>query len=79
MASLTGMDETDTPEPVAPDEVLAGAVAEDDGVLDGYEADLDNVASALEALDADDLDAAEALVAGLDPTSPSTDSDTEPA
>jgi len=34
-------------------------------VLDGFETDLDNVSAALDALDADDLDTAEALVAGL--------------
>ena len=51
------MHETDTPEP---------AVAADD-VLDGFEADFDDVAAALEALDADDLDTAEGLVAGLGP------------
>lgn len=77
MASLSGMHETDTPEPVAPDAVDApDGAAEDDGVLDGFEADLDNVASALEALDADDLDAAEGFVAGLDSLGPATEPDT---
>lgn len=50
------MHETDTPHTTDP---------ERDAVLDGFETDLDNVASALDALDADDLDGAEALVAGL--------------
>lgn len=38
----------------------------DDDQLDGFQSDLDNVAAALDALDADDLDTAEALAAGLD-------------
>lgn len=40
--------------------------APEDEMLDGYAQDLDNVAAALDALDADDLDTAEALAAGLD-------------
>lgn len=37
-----------------------------DSMLDGFESDLDDVAAALDALDADDLDGAEALAAGLE-------------
>jgi hypothetical protein len=55
------MHETDAPEPTA---------TPDDPELDGFESDLDAVASALDALDADDLDAAEALVAGIDRAAP---------
>jgi hypothetical protein len=40
--------------------------SEGDTVLDGFEKDLEDVAQALDALDADDLDAAETLAAGLD-------------
>ena len=36
-----------------------------DTVLDGFESDLDDVAAALDALDADDLDQAEALATRL--------------
>jgi hypothetical protein len=45
----------------ATDDVAQG----DDETLTGFERDLANVESALDSLDADDLDAAEALVAGL--------------
>ncbi|MEZ5246652.1 MAG: hypothetical protein R2707_16250 [Acidimicrobiales bacterium] len=73
------MHESDTPDPVAPDTTAVDGPVEDtadrDGVLDGFATDLDNVAAALDALDADDLDTAEALVAGLE----TADTDTEPA
>ncbi|MDW3220168.1 MAG: hypothetical protein R8F63_16265 [Acidimicrobiales bacterium] len=49
-------DEVDEPDEAAPKDEL----------LDGFQSDLDTVASALDALDADDLDTAEALAAGLD-------------
>ncbi|MEM7142915.1 MAG: hypothetical protein AAF548_17965 [Actinomycetota bacterium] len=39
---------------------------ESDEMLDGFESDLDDVTAALDALDADDLDGAERLTAGLD-------------
>lgn len=46
-------------------EVTEPPTDDGDETLDGFETDLDNVAGALDALDADDLDTAEALVAGL--------------
>jgi hypothetical protein len=49
----------------APAEAVEPA-SEDDSVLDGFEKDLEDVAQALDALDANDLDAAEALTVGLD-------------
>lgn len=58
MGSLGRMHETDLtdePDPVG-----------DDPELDGFETALDDVAAALDALDADDLDTAERLSAGLD-------------
>lgn len=65
-ASLGEMHETDVPESAAPvGEPVPPQPAEGDAVLDGFETDLDNVSAALDALDADDLDTAEALVAGL--------------
>lgn len=61
------MHETDTPGPTAADDDgLDRFEADFDPV---FEADFDHVAEALEALDADDLDTAEALVAGLDAVS----------
>ena len=71
------MHETDTPGPTAADDTAVN----DDGLdrsepdfdpafeVDfdpAFEVDFDRVTEALEALDADDLDTAEALVAGLD-------------
>jgi len=89
MASLLGMHDPDVPDTV--DETVGGeaaqpeaaqpeatAPAKSDEVLDGFEADLDNVSAALDALDADDLDGAETLVNGL--TEPETPvDDGEPA
>lgn len=64
--SLGEMHETDVPESASPvGEPAAPQPSEGDDVLDGFETDLDNVSAALDALDADDLDTAEALVAGL--------------
>ncbi|MEQ8843161.1 MAG: hypothetical protein RIB98_19460 [Acidimicrobiales bacterium] len=60
------------------DDVPAAPALAGEETLDGFEADLDSVAGALEALDADDLDAAEALVAGLDTVEPSSDVPTDP-
>lgn len=65
------MHETDSPEPheaapVADPDDQPPAPAQSDPVLDGFESDLDSVTSALDALDADDLAGAEALVAGLE-------------
>ena len=42
----------------------------DDAMLDTFEADLDRVSDALESLDADDLDRAESLAAGLEDLAP---------
>jgi hypothetical protein len=60
----------DVPAPTeATDPTPTGAAKpepEGDAVLDGFEKDLEDVALALDALDANDLDAAEALTAGLD-------------
>jgi len=51
----------DEPSPLADD-----AASSDEPALDGYEQDFDVVESALQALDADDLDEAERLTASLD-------------
>ncbi|MDG2025680.1 MAG: hypothetical protein P8J50_01080 [Acidimicrobiales bacterium] len=57
----------DEPETTSiPDEAAAPAAA--DPMLDAMETGLDAVASALDALDTDDLDAAERVVDGLAPT-----------
>ncbi|MYB03716.1 MAG: hypothetical protein F4011_02200 [Acidimicrobiaceae bacterium] len=50
------------------------AATQDEASLQGIEQDLDNVDEALAALDSGDLDAAEALAAGLDsPRAPAPD------
>jgi len=85
MASLLAMHEHEAPDTADEAHEVDQAVEEEapnpapsDEVLDGFETDLDNVAAALDALDADDLDAAEALVNGLGENEPpvsSTESD----
>ncbi len=64
------MHEDEVPEPEADADAPGEQADNGDATLDGFETDLDNVASALDALDADDLDAAEALVAGLSDPAP---------
>ena len=63
------MHETDTPGPTAADDTAVNDDGLDRSEPDfdpAFEVDFDRVTEALEALDADDLDTAEALVAGLD-------------
>ena len=63
------MHETDTPGPTAADDTAMNDNGLDRSEVDfdpAFEVDFDRVTEALEALDADDLDTAEALVAGLD-------------
>ena len=63
------MHETDTPGPTAADDTAVNDNGLDRSEVDfdpAFEVDFDRVTEALEALDADDLDTAEALVAGLD-------------
>ena len=68
------MHETDVPESVEPvSESAASEPSDGDAALDEVETDLDRVSAALGALDADDLDAAEALVAGLVESDPGSD------
>lgn len=68
------MHETDVPESVEPvSESAASDPSDGDAALDEVETDLDHVSAALDALDTDDLDAAEALVAGLVESDPGSD------
>ena len=63
------MHESDTPGPTAADDTAMNDDGLDRSEVDfdpAFEVDFDRVTEALEALDADDLDTAEALVAGLD-------------
>jgi hypothetical protein len=71
MTIVATMHDTDAPQtdPTAPSQkATAGG---DDELLDGFEEDLESVGAALDALDADDLDTAEALAEKL-----ATDPDT---
>lgn len=61
MDTLGGM-HTPVPEDPAPTDAEGD---DDPGVLDGFERDLDSVADALEALDADDLARAETVASNL--------------
>ena len=77
MTIVATMHDTDAPQtdPTASSqEATAGGDAE---LLDGFEEDLESVGAALDALDADDLDTAEALAEKLatDPNTPTDGSD----
>ena len=79
--TLAPMQDSDLPQPGSPGSPVVPSTAPGDAgdaELDGFDADFETVAGALDALDAEDLDTAEARVEQLsDPTV--TAADTDPA
>lgn len=78
--TLAPMQDSDLPQPESSGSPAPSGASADSGdaELDGFDADLETVAGALDALDAEDLDAAEALVDLLPDPAAATD-DADPA
>lgn len=65
MTIVATMHDTDAPQTDPTASSQEASAGDDDALLDGFEEDLESVGDALDALDADDLDAAEALAEKL--------------